>query len=132
MKTVASLRTMWVLPLVVASLGLTARPAVADTIYTLGFTNAANLPAGPYGQVDVALIDGTHATVTLTAFSNSNNAFLFGDGGTLALNTNGTIDKAAAILSIVQTQPSVINGKPAVAGGPFTDGGTGNVDGLGS
>lgn len=71
---------------------LTPSPAAADLVLSLGVGNSAiSGYTGPYGTVDVHLVDSTHATVTLTSNTVGGNTFLFGDGGTIGLNTNGAV-----------------------------------------
>lgn len=117
--------------LCVATFAIFAGQACADT-YTLGKPNSglSGLP-GPYGTVDVTWVDSTHATVLLTALNQGTHNYLFGDGSTIGLNINGTVNVAAAIASIVTTQPATINGDlPNTPS--FSDGGSGTVDGWGS
>jgi hypothetical protein len=71
---------------------LTPRPAAADLVLSLGVGNSAiSGYTAPYGAVDVHLVDSTHATVTLTSNTVGGNTYLFGDGGTIGLNTNGAV-----------------------------------------
>jgi hypothetical protein len=96
----------------------------ADNIFDLSTGNSAisGFP-GPYAQVDVHLIDSTHATITFTSLTNSGNIYLMGDGGTVGVNVNAT-----------SWTLSNITGSNAGTGftpGPYSDGGAGNEDGLG-
>jgi hypothetical protein len=71
---------------------MTPRPAAADLVLSLGVGNSAiSGYTGPYGTVDVHLVDSTHATVTLNSNTVGGNTYLFGDGGTIGLNTNGAV-----------------------------------------
>jgi PEP-CTERM motif-containing protein len=101
--------------------------ASADFIFDLGVGNVALTGfAGPYAQVDVGLIDSTHATITFTSLTNSGNIYLLGDGGSVAVNVNATSFALG---------PSPITGSNAGTGftpGPWSDGGAGNEDGFGS
>jgi hypothetical protein len=65
--------------------------AKADLILNLSQGNSAiGGFTGPYGSVDIHLMDSTHATATFTAGSGGGNVYLFGDGGSVDLNVNGT------------------------------------------
>jgi hypothetical protein len=92
---------------------LGASIASADTFSsTLSFTNFNNPPAGPYGTVLVTFNGGTTATIQFTAGS----GYVFGDGSSVDANGNFTL--------------TGITGNCALC--TYTDGGTGNVDGIGS
>src|SRR5258707_4318856 len=109
--------------------------ALTGTLATSAFANTISLDTGnsgisgytgPYGSVTVTWIDSTHAGITFTALDNGYH-FLFGDGGSVALNVNGTIDSAAAVASITTaTGPQ----QGANAPGPWTFS-PGNEDGWG-
>ena len=80
--------------------------------------------AGPYGTVTINLVNSTTATVTFTSNTVAGNIYLFGDGGSVALNVN------AATFSV-----SGITGSNAGVGftpGPWSQVAAGNEDGLGS
>jgi hypothetical protein len=106
----------------VAMLG--ASQARADFIFTIDTGNAALSGfAGPYAQVDVNLTSSTTATITFTSLLNSGNIYLLGDGGSVAVNVNGAFTLGT------------ITGSNAGTGftpGPWSNGGSGNEDGLGT
>ena len=101
--------------------------ASADFVFDLGVGNAAlGGFTGPFAQVDVALVDSTHATITFTSLTNAGNIYLLGDGGSVGVNVNATSFTLG---------PTAISGSNAGTGftpGPWSDGGTGNEDGFGS
>jgi hypothetical protein len=101
--------------------------ASADLIFNLGSGNSAiaGFP-GPYAQVDVHWVDSTHATITFTSDIVGGNIYLFGDGGSVAVNVNATSWTLGAITG---TGPSGAGFGPP---GPYSDGGAGNEDGWGS
>jgi MYXO-CTERM domain-containing protein len=111
----------------VAAMLLMASPASATT-YSLGVPNDAISPyTGPYGTVTVNLnAAGTVATVTLTALNNGGYYYLFGDGGTLALNVNLTGSESVAAAVVSHT-----NGIAGSSSTP-TVGKAGNEDGFGT
>jgi hypothetical protein len=84
---------------------------------------------GPYGEISVSLIDSNHATITLTADNNGGNFYRFGDGNSIALNTNGAVSivgggSGPTLGGITSSGPN------DPSGGSFTlDGG--NVSGFG-
>lgn len=112
------------------ALMLGAPSASADFTYNLNNPNSALSPyPGPYGTVTVHLIDATHAQITETAGSAGGFFYLFGDGSTLALNTNGAVTVVGGIPGgITGVQPRLGGGTPD----QYSSGGTGNVDGQGS
>lgn len=120
-----------VLAMLAVLVALAPGQANAGTIYTLNQPNSGvSAYAGPYGTVDVTRIDATHATVVLTALSNAPNYFLFGDGGTLGLNTNGAVTVLGGNAGITASNPGGSflldpSGKYSVAG-------AGNEDGFGN
>jgi hypothetical protein len=95
-------------------LSLGASIASADTFSSnLTYTNDGALGAGPYGTVLVTLgAGGTTATIAFTADS----GYLFGDGSSVDANGNFTFTSATGNCSSCS----------------YTNGGTGNVDGVGS
>lgn len=113
-----------------AAVVLGAQPASADFTYTLNSPNSALSPyPGPYGTVNVHLVDATDATITATAANTGGFFYLFGDGSTLALNTNGAVTVTGGIPGgITGVQPRLGGG----TAGQYSSGGTGNVDGQGS
>jgi hypothetical protein len=111
----------------VLALGIAAMPARADLIFNLGTGNSAisGFP-GPYAQVDVHLIDPTHATVEFTSLTNSGNIYLMGDGGSVAVNVNAS----SWALSFLKDSNSGTGFTNSLAN--LSDGGAGNEDGFGS
>src|SRR5215831_4254055 len=107
-----------------AALAFGVGVAKADFIFDLNTGNASISGfTGPYAQVDVALIDPTHATITFTSLTNSGNIYLLGDGGSVGVNVSGSFALGT------------VTGSNAGAGftpGPYSDGGAGNEDGFGS
>ena len=97
-----------------------ATPGRADVIYLLNIGNSAiSGYAGPYGQVDVHLVDSTDATITFTSDVVGTNEFYFVDGGSVAVNVNAT-----------SWTLGTISGDSG--SGTYSSGGSGNEDGLGS
>jgi hypothetical protein len=73
--------------------------------------------------VDVHLVDSTHATVTLTSNTVGGNIYLFGDGGTIGLNTNGTVTASGF---------TGTNSGTGFSAWSLVSTGSGNEDGFGS
>jgi hypothetical protein len=104
---------------VALSIGLIASPAMADIItYTLNTPNSGIPGPAPYGTVEVDRTSSTTAVITFT--SNTAGGYYFTDGGSAAVNSNGT----ATI--------SNITGNSAGGNGVYSDGGSGTEDGFGS
>jgi hypothetical protein len=100
----------------VALFGFGAPQAEAMVQYVLSVPNTAVAPyPGPYGTVDVELLSGTTAKVTLTALSNGSIDYLFLGESALALNTGGAASYVDG--SFVGTSPT--GGNPM--GNGFTD-----------
>jgi hypothetical protein len=78
-----------------------------------------------HGTVDVHWTDSTRSTITFTSNTVGGNIYLFGDGGTAGVNVNAT----SSTLSNITGSNA---GTGITSGGPFTDGGAGNLDGFGS
>ena len=94
-------------------------------MYSLDSPNTAiSGYAGPYGSVSVSLVDNTHANIMFTSLVNGGNIYLFGDGGSVDVNVNAT----SWLLSGITGNNS---GTGFTLGGPFTDGGSGNVSAFG-
>ena len=104
----------------IACLGL--QQAKAITTYSLGAGNSAisGYPA-PYGSASVSLVGNT-ATITFTAANTASYQYLFGDGGSVAVNVNGAFTLGA----ITGTQ------LPGFGPTTYSNGGAGNEDGFGS
>jgi len=104
----------------IACLGL--QQAKAITTYSLGAGNSAisGYPA-PYGSASVSLVGNT-ATITFTAANTASYQYLFGNGGSVAVNVNGAFTLGA----ITGTQ------LPGFGPTTYSNGGAGNEDGFGS
>jgi len=106
-------------------LTLGAPIASADIIYSLTAGNAdISGYTGPYGTVRVSLIDSTHATITFTSLTQSGNIYLFGDGGSVAVNVNATNWTLGSITGS--------NDGTGFSPGSYSNGNSGNEDGFGS
>src|SRR5205814_4694365 len=111
------------LVIAVASDGL--RQAEADTVsFILGVGNPAisGYP-GPYVSVTVNRTNSTHATITFTSLTSAGNIYLMGDGSSVAVNVNAT--------SWTVNNVTGSNSGTGFTPGPYTNGGSGNVDGFG-
>ena len=117
------IRYIATLLIAVASVGL--QQAKADTFsFNLGVGNPAisGYP-GPYVSVTVNRTNSTHATITFTSLTAAGNIYLMGDGSSVAVNVNAT----SWTLSNVTGSNSGTGFTP----GPYSNGGSGNVDGFG-
>jgi hypothetical protein len=79
---------------------------------------------GPYGTVTITLVNSTTATVTFTSNTVAGNTYLFGDGGSVALNVNATTFSVSGITGS--------NAGTGFTPGPYTFAGAGVEDGFGS
>jgi len=70
------------------------------------------------------LVNSTTATVTFTSNTVAGNTYLFGDGGSVALNVNATTFSVSGI--------SGSNSGTGFTPGPYTQAAAGNEDGFGS
>ena len=77
----------------------------------------------PYVSVTVNRTNSTHATITFTSLTAAGNIYLMGDGSSVAVNGNAT----SWTLSDVTGSNSGTGFTP----GPYSNGGSGNVDGFG-
>ena len=98
---------------VAVALSFGARCASADFVFDLDNPNSAISPyTGPFGKVDVHLVNSTTATVTLDSLTNGGNIYLFGSQNTLALNVNSNTFTVSGIAGsnsgtgFTQNQPS--------------------------
>ena len=117
------IRYIAALLIAVASVGL--QQAKADTFsFNLGVGNPAisGYP-GPYVSVTVNRTNSTHATITFTSLTAAGNIYLMGDGSSVAVNVSAT----SWTLSNVTGSNSGTGFTP----GPYSNGGSGNVDGFG-
>jgi hypothetical protein len=80
--------------------------------------------SGPFANVLVTLTSATTATVTFTSLTNSGNIYLFGDGGSVAVNVNAT--------SFTLDNITGSNAGAGFSPGPFTSAGSGTSDGHGT
>ena len=78
---------------------------------------------GPYGTVTITLVNSTTATVTFTSNTVNGNIYLFGDGGSVALNVNATTFSVSNITGS--------NAGTGFTPGPWTQVAAGNEDGFG-
>jgi len=113
----------------VAGLGLQKADAISINVGNNQLTNAGF--TGPYATVNVVLNDSTHATVTFTSatqtIGSNTYVYLMGDGASAAVKVNATSWTISNI-----TGSNAYTGVPAFTPGPFSDGGSGNVDGFGT
>jgi hypothetical protein len=118
--------TKWAVAIAcIGFMAFTAPPTRADSItfnLTDGNSAISGYP-GPYGSVLVNRTSTTTATITFTSLMNSGNIYLFGDGSTVDVNVNA----ASWTLGTVTGSNSGTGFSP----GPFSDGGSQNVDGHG-
>ena len=112
----------YILPVLIAIACLGLQQAKATTTYSLGAGNSAisGYPA-PYGSATVTLLTGNIAMITFTAAQTGAFQYLFGDGGSAAVNVNGAFTLGA----ITGTQ------LPGFGPTTYSNGGAGNVDGWG-
>jgi VPDSG-CTERM motif len=111
----------YITPVLIAIACFGLQQAKATTTYDLTQGNSAisGYPA-PYGTVTVNLVGNT-ATITFTAANTAAYQYLFGDGGSAAVNVNGAFTLGA----ITGTQ------LPGFGPTTYSNGGAGNVDGWG-
>jgi hypothetical protein len=116
----------YIVAVLIALVGLGLQQAKAD-VFTSSL-NAGNTGingfTGPYGTVTINLTSPTTATVTFTSNTVNGNIYLFGDGGSVALNVNATTFSATGITGT--------NAGTGFTPGPYTVAGAGNEDGFGS
>ena len=118
-------RLACVIPVMALLIGLAAQPAGAALVLNLGIGNPAisGFP-GPYGTATIMRIDATHASITFNSNIVGGNIYLFGDGGSVAVNVNA----ASWTLGSITGSNAGVGFTP----GPYSDGGSGNEDGFGS
>ena len=124
------MKIKYIAPVLIAIACLGLQQAKAVTTYTLTAGNSALTGAGftgPYGTATVTLVNSTTATVTFTAstqiIGGITYQYMFGDGSSVAVNTNG----AASVSGISATCVGCVGITP----GGYTAAGSGNVDGFG-
>jgi hypothetical protein len=107
----------------VAGFGLQQVKADTQTFsISVGNPAVSGFP-GPYATLVVNRTDTTHATLTFTSLTNSGNIYLMGDGSSVAVNVRASSWTLGAI--------SGSNAGTGFTPGPYSDGGSGNVDGFG-
>src|SRR5262245_18581587 len=124
-----------VLAVVVSMIALTTQVASAglSPIFDLFIGNSAIDPTypEPYGTVQINQ-NGNDATITfLSNTSQPNNAYLFGDGGSVGFNFNSTSVSLVGGIPGITSENSLPNGG-GFSAPIFTLGGAGNEDGFGS
>jgi len=120
-------RLFWLAPLAAALVAFTAQPAGA-VVLSLGAGNTAiSGYTGPYGSVTVSWVNSTTAQITYQSNVVGGNIYLFGDGGTVGLNFNGSV----SIGSVTATNAGT-GFTPGDPSGYTPDYGGGNQDGFGS
>ena len=115
----------YIVPVLIAMAGLGLQQAKADTFsFNLGVGNPAisGYP-GPYVSVTVNRTNSTHATITFTSLTAAGNIYLMGDGSSVAVNVNAT--------SWTVSNVTGSNSGTGFTPGPYSNGGSGNVDGFG-
>jgi hypothetical protein len=116
------------LAVAIACIGFTAfpvQPAKADTFsfnITNGNSDISPFP-GPYANVLINRTSTTTALITFTSLTNSGNIYLFGGVSSVDVNVNAT----SWTLGTVTGANAGVGFSP----GPFSDGGSQNVDGHG-
>jgi hypothetical protein len=112
----------YIVPILIAVACFGLQQAKAITTYSLSQGNPAisGFPA-PYGSASVSL-SGNVATITFTAANTAAFQYLFGNGGSVAVNVNG----AFTLGPITGTQ------LPGFGPTTYSNGGAGNEDGFGS
>jgi hypothetical protein len=115
----------YIVAVLIAIGGLGLQQAKADLFtFNISVGNAAISPyPGPYATVVVNRTSTTTATITFTSLTNSGNIYLFGDGSSVAVNVNATTWTLGA--------PTGSNAGTGFTPGPYSNGGSGNVDGFG-
>jgi hypothetical protein len=120
-----------------AALLVAAKPASGATYSLNSYNPGIASYTGPFGSVGVSLTDSSDALITFTASSVGAYHYLFGDGGSIALNVNGAVtilggafDSHGNITSGLSgiTQPQ---GVAVTLKTPTYSMGTGNEDGFG-
>jgi hypothetical protein len=119
----------YIVPVLIAIACLGLQQAKADTTYTLSVGNTGINPpfTGPYATATVHLVNSTTATVTFTSLtqtiSGTTYIYLFGDGSSVAVNVHA---KSWTLAGITGS-----NAGTGFTPGPYSNSGSGNVDGFG-
>ena len=115
----------YIAAVLIAIAGLGLQQANAFTSDLNAGNSAISGFTGPYGTVTITLVNNTTATVTFTSNTVAGNIYLFGDGGSVALNVNATTFTVGPVLGT--------NAGTGFTPGPLTAHiGSQNVDGLGT
>jgi hypothetical protein len=115
----------YILPILIAIASLGLQQVRADTFtFDLSVPNSAisGYP-GPYVNVSVNLVNSTTATITFTSLTATGNIYLMGDGASVAVNVNAASWTLGGIAGT--------NSGTGFTPGPYSNGGSGNVDGFG-
>jgi PEP-CTERM motif-containing protein len=116
-------KLMWMAAIAAIGVVLAAQPAGATLMLSLGVGNPALSGfAGPYGSVSVSQLDATHAQIVFLGNTVAGNEYLFGDGGSVAVNLKG------GAFNITATGFS----HPGFTPGPISFPGPGSEDGFGN
>jgi hypothetical protein len=114
----------YIAAILMAIVGMGLQQADAFTSQLNVGNSAINGFQGPYGTVTVTLVNSTTATITFTSNTAAGNIYLFGDGGSVAVNVNASTFSVSGI--------SGSNAGTGFTPGPYTFNGAGNVDGFGA
>jgi len=118
----------YIAAVLIAIAGFGLQQANAATVPFTSLLNAGNSAVsgftGPYGTVSINLTSSTTATVTFTSNTVAGNTYLFGDGGSVALNVNATTFSTSNIVGT--------NAGTGFTPGPIVQGAAGQEDGFGS
>jgi VPDSG-CTERM motif len=112
-----------VLLIAVACVGLQQAKADLVTYYLTQGNPAISGYTGSYATVTVNRTDSTHATITFISLTTGGNIYLMGDLASVAVNVNA----ASWTLGAIKGSNSDTGFTP----GPYSDGGSANVDGFG-
>jgi hypothetical protein len=115
----------YIAAVLIAIAGLGLQQAKADTF---SFNLSAGNPAisgftGPYATVTVNRTSTTTATITFTSLTAAGNIYLMGDGSSVAVNVNASSFTLGTITGS--------NAGTGFTPGPWSNSGSGNVDGWG-
>ena len=118
-------RIKYIAPVLIALTCLGLQQAKADTFsFNLSVGNpAVSGYPGPYASVTINRTSSITATITFTSLTKSGNIYLMGDGASVAVNVNATSWTLGTI--------SGSNSGTGFTPGPYSNGGSGNVDGFG-
>ena len=117
------IKYMAALLIAVACVGLQQAKADLVTYYLSQGNPAISGYTGSYATATVNRTDSTHATITFTSLTTGGNIYLMGDGASVAVNVNA----ASWTLGTIKGSNSDTGFTP----GPYSNGGSANVDGFG-